>query len=192
MIAKLKRSKRGFTLVELMIVVAIVGILAALAIYGVSKYVKNAKSAEARDALGRMAKDAVGAYQRENMDPNVMALGTSTGISHKLCDSATAVPTGVPSAEKFQSSPSQWDSGTSTAGWMCLRFSMNDPQYYQYDYQATGVATGGGSFSCIAHGNLDGDTSTSTFYIAGGVAADGAGNQTAIYAPNIGEINPDE
>ncbi len=190
MTAKLKRLKRGFTLVELMIVVAIVGILAALAIYGVSKYVKNAKTAEARDALGRMSKDATGAYQRESMAPDVMALGSSSGISHRLCSSASPVPSSVPASQKYQSKPTDWG-GAATAGWTCLKFSMEDPQYFQYDYSASNETTSAATFSCLAHGDLDGDSASSTFYIAGGVKSD-AGKLVAVAAPNIGEVNPDE
>ena len=190
MIAHLKRLKRGFTLVELMIVVAIIGILAALAIYGVTKYVKNAKTAEAREALGRMAKDAAGAWEREGMTASVMELGTFTGISHRLCESATAVPSVVPQAQKYQSSPRDWG-GAATVGWACLKFSMNDPQYFQYNYVATNP-TGDGTFTCLAHGDLDGDgTSSSTFSMAGAVKDD-AGKKAAVIAPNIGESFPDE
>jgi len=187
MIAKLKRLKRGFTLVELMIVVAIIGILAALAIYGVTKYVKNAKTAEARDALGRMAKDATGAYNRESMSNKVMGLSSATGISHRLCADATPVPAGgAPKAAKYQSSPTEWMTGSSSAGWTCLKFSMDDPQYFQYDYKVSST-----DFSCLAHGNFDGDSSESTFSMAGGVRTAG-GKEVAIVAPNIGETMPDE
>lgn len=187
MSATLKRLKRGFTLVELMIVVAIVGILAALAIYGVTKYVKNAKTAEARDSLGRMSKDAVTAYNKEGMSPSVLALQGTATINHRLCGSATPVPATAPAAAKYQSSPTDWG-GDQNNGWTCLKFSMNDPQYFSYDYTSTGPA---GDFSCIAHGDLDGDGTSSTFTIDGKVD-NTTGKPVAIFAPNMGEVDPDE
>lgn len=47
-----RRAPRGFTLIELMIVVVIIGVLASLGIYSVSNYVQYTKTNEARDLLG--------------------------------------------------------------------------------------------------------------------------------------------
>lgn len=179
-----KQAKRGFTLVELMIVVAIVGVLAALAIYGVNKYVNNAKTTEARSAVARIAKDATTAYQRPRASGSVLAAGASAAFSNQMCDDATPTPAAVPAGAKYQSTAAEWNH----AGWACLRFSMTDPQQYQYDYQVSATTGDGATFNAIARGDLDGDSTLSTFQMDGQIVA--AQDNSLLVSPNLNETNP--
>ena len=68
---KQDRQQQGFTLIELMIVVAIIGILAAIAIPNFLSYQAKAKQSEAKISLGSIFTSAI-AFQAE-MNPQTYA-----------------------------------------------------------------------------------------------------------------------
>jgi type IV pilus assembly protein PilA len=187
-----KKAKEGFTLVELMIVVAIVGVLAVLAVYGVRKYLANAKTAEARNSLGQLAKDAASAVEREKGTQAILAAGSTSTLMRSFCDTAVASVPAAPlsvSGQKYQSTKGDWNNGSAVAGWQCLKFSLEEPQYYAYTYYmlAGGTSADHGGFNAQAYGDLNGDTTFSTFTVQGS-----AYSGSIAISPNVQETNPEE
>ncbi|MGC9323399.1 MAG: pilin [Desulfomonilia bacterium] len=67
-----RSDKKGFTLIELMIVVAIIGVLAAVAIPAYSGYVKRARMSEVTNAMGALGSAAVEIYQASGNMPDLV------------------------------------------------------------------------------------------------------------------------
>ena len=180
--ALMRKRNEGFTLVELMIVVAIIGVLAALAIYGVSRYLKHSKTAEATRNLGSVETGSKNAFQQET-DTSAAKDGTGP-FTHQFCPTAVIKPPGgsIPVAAKIKAAAADWND----PAWVCLKFSINEPQFYRYSYDSTGVATGA-TYTATANGDLDGNTVVSTFQIVG--TGSTTGDATRL---NFNIINEDE
>lgn len=192
MVLRPRERRAGFTLIELMIVVAIIGILSMLAAYGVRKYIANSKTAEARNSLGRLAGAAIIAYEHENMATPVLETGTSTALTRSLCKSASASVPGSPGSikgAKYQSSPADWNTDAAgNSGFSCLHYTIDEAQYFMYTYAVAGSSAPGDSFTATANGDLNGDGVLSTFQVTGSINTGYVVN----VAPNMVEISPEE
>ena len=176
-----KLNKRGFTLIELMIVVAILGILAAVAIPAFINYMRKAKTSEATLNIDRIFEGGVTYFEAEHVPRGV----TGTVLQHCLPLTANWCPSSNPGADKYDSAiqAAMWlDTATNAEAitWHALDFAMGDNHYYAYQFlNVRGAADLVPSsyvdivFYAAARGDLDGDDSNSLFERAAAHTSEG-------------------
>jgi len=160
-----RQRRKGFTLIEMMIVVAIIGILASIAIPAFIKYIRRAKTTEAVMNLRKLFDSSVSYYEQEYADRNGRPLPHQfPGADQALGPAPGNNPCCGRVGDKCPPEADAWQ----TPQWQALNFSVDDPHYYWYQY----VATGSGPqarFTARAMGNLNCNLSYSTFERVGGI-----------------------
>ncbi len=158
---------RGFTLVELMIVVAIIGILAAVAIPAFIKYIRRSKTTEAQMNIRKMFDSTVTYYEAEHADVNGNIVAKQFPAAKAWTPAQGACCGGVGQKCNPVTYAAQWQDPT----WQSLNFSVDDPFYYSYQTSGALGSTIGDVYQLQASGDLNCNGVYSLFQRSATVAA---------------------
>ena len=143
----MKNIQKGFTLIELMIVVAIIGILAAIAIPAYSDYTKRAKVTELVTAASACKASVSEYFQAQGAFPTTLtAAGCSSTATDKMSGltltgngviTVTSIITGV--SGTYVLTPTEAGTGSGVLQWSCAASSMDD-KYLPANCRVTAAA----------------------------------------------------
>ena len=123
-----QRQDRGFTLVELMIVVAVIGVIATIAIPGYMRFTARAHRAEMMETVSKIKLHFKNVY--DNTGTFVSGATPVIGTASAVNPTAAAVQVGQPAL---------WDS--TATGWTDLSFPPDGPVRMRYSYTITAPDT---------------------------------------------------
>ena len=147
-------DSRGFTLIELMIVIVILGVLAAVAIPSFLKFMMRAKTTEATMSVRKLFDGSVAYYLTDRYG------ATGAPIPNQFPESVGPMPNPATlGPTKVLTGVELWDAQPS---WVALNFAIEDAHYFAYQYRSDGQ-NNASTFTAYAFGNLDGDANFSTF-----------------------------